>query len=111
MWLFDVFAWIVFLLLLGMGVGILAFMGAWPGRVARARNHPQAEAVAIGSWLTLFLGFVLWPAVAIWAHLRPEGALVPSAGDEVTRRLRALEERVVALEAGASASQGEGGLR
>jgi hypothetical protein len=92
-------------------VGILAFMGAWPGKVARARNHPQAEAIAIGSWLTLFLGFVLWPAVAIWAHLRPVVALVPGAGDDVTRRLHALEERVAALEGGAPAGPGEGGLR
>jgi len=46
---FDVFAWIVLLLLVATGVGVIVFLGLWPGKVARARNHPQAEAIAIGS--------------------------------------------------------------
>ncbi len=52
-------------------MGVVIFLGQWPGKNARARNHPQTEAIAIGSWLTLFLGFVLWPLVAVWAHMKP----------------------------------------
>ena len=37
--------------------------------IARRRGHPWAEAVAIGGWVTLFLGFVLWPFILIWAYV------------------------------------------
>lgn len=73
---FDFFAWVVLLILVGSAVGVIVLMGSWPGKVAHARNHPQAEAIAIGGWLTLFLGFVLWPLVVIWAYTVSEGQSV-----------------------------------
>jgi hypothetical protein len=90
---FDIFAWVVFLLMVSMVVGVVVLLGVWPGRVAHSRNHPQADAIAVGSWLTLFLGFVLWPVVAIWAYTKP-------AGDSA--QLAELEKRLAALEAGAT---------
>jgi hypothetical protein len=76
---FDIFAWIVLLILVGSVVGIIVLMGMWPGKVAHARNHPQAEAIAIGGWLTLFLGFVLWPLVVIWAYTISPGQQLPAS--------------------------------
>lgn len=82
----DLFAWIVLIVLAASTVFVIVFMAMWPGMVARRRNHPWAEAVAIGGWITLFLGFVLWPAVLIWAYVdipaRPERA---SSGAEAAR--------------------------
>ncbi len=98
---FDVFAWVVLLLLVSMGMGVIVFLGIWPGKVARARNHPQAEAIAIGSWLTLLLGFVFWPIVVIWAHMRPTEAAGGDGNDDrddLAARLSALEERITFLE-------------
>lgn len=65
----DIFAWIVLVVLVASTVFVVVFMAMWPGMVARRRNHPWAEAVAIGGWVTLFLGFVLWPVVLIWAYV------------------------------------------
>lgn len=65
----DIFAWIVLVVLVASTVFVVIFMAMWPGMVARRRNHPWAEAVAIGGWVTLFLGFVLWPVVLIWAYV------------------------------------------
>ena len=79
---FDIFAWIVLLLIVATGVGVVVLLGLWPARVAQARNHPQAEAIAIGSWLTLFLGFVLWPLIAIWAHIKPAPGDARTPGDD-----------------------------
>lgn len=97
---FDVFAWFVLLLLVSAAVGIIVLIGLWPGKVAHTRNHPWADAVAIGSWLTLFLGFVFWPVVAIWAHMAP-GDTTRSQADVTPpdTRLDALEKRVADLEA------------
>ena len=77
----DVFAWIVFLLLVGIIVGVVALLGLWPGKVAHARNHPQAEAIAIGGWLTLFAGFVFWPLIVIWAYTKPQNQPTTSGGE------------------------------
>jgi hypothetical protein len=65
----DIFAWIVFVLLIAILVAVFVALGMWPGRVARSRNHPWAEAVATGGWATLICGFVFWPLVLIWAYV------------------------------------------
>jgi uncharacterized membrane protein len=95
---FDIFAWIVLLLLIATGVGVVVLLGLWPGRVAQAHDHPQAEAIAIGSWLTLFLGFILWPLVAIWAHMKPMPANAGSSDERLGEKLAALEARLARLE-------------
>jgi membrane protein implicated in regulation of membrane protease activity len=95
---FDIFAWIVLLLLIATGVGVIVLLGLWPARVAQARNHPQAEAIAIGSWLTLFLGFVFWPLVAIWAYMKPVPGNVGTHEDSLGKKLASLEERLARLE-------------
>jgi len=65
----DIFAWIVLIVLVVSTLFVIVFMAMWPGMVARRRNHPWAEAVTVGGWVTLFLGFVLWPIVLIWAYV------------------------------------------
>ncbi len=65
----DIFAWIVLVVLVASTVFVIVFMAMWPGMVARRRGHPWAEAVSIGGWVTLFLGFLLWPIVLIWAYV------------------------------------------
>ncbi|MCV9937350.1 DUF3302 domain-containing protein [Boseaceae bacterium BT-24-1] len=65
----DLFAWLVLVVLLLSTVAIVVLVAMLPGMVARRRSHPWAEAVAIGGWVTLFLGFVLWPVVLIWAYV------------------------------------------
>ncbi len=44
-------------------------MAMLPGMIARSRNHPWAQAVAVAGWVTLFFGFVLWPVAVIWAYV------------------------------------------
>ena len=65
----DIFAWIVLLVLVATLVAIVVTLGMMPGRIARRRGHPWAEAVAVGSWATLIFGFVFWPLVLIWAYV------------------------------------------
>ena len=65
----DIFAWIVLVVVLATLVAIFVLLGMLPGMVARQRNHPWAEAVSIGGWVTLIFGFVFWPLVMIWAYV------------------------------------------
>jgi len=65
----DVFSWIVLLVVIALVVAVFVALGMMPGRIARRRRHPWAEAVAVGSWATLICGFVFWPLVLIWAYV------------------------------------------
>ena len=65
----DIFAWIVLAVLLATAVATIVALGMMPGRIARKRGHPWADAVAVGSWATLVFCFVLWPLVLIWAYV------------------------------------------
>ncbi len=64
----DYAAWFVLLLLAVIAIGLLFFIGNLPGSVARKRNHPNAEAITMGSWAALIFGVVLWPLVLMWAY-------------------------------------------
>ena len=50
-------------------IAVFLALGMMPGRIARRRGHPWAEAVTVGGWATLILGFVFWPLVLIWAYV------------------------------------------
>ena len=47
-------------------IGVVVFILGLPGRIAIARNHPEAEAVYIMGWLG-FLGAVPWIQAFMWA--------------------------------------------
>ncbi len=67
----DIFAFIVLLVLLGAAIAIWVILGMMPGKIARSRNHPQAEAINVcGWWGVLTLGILL-PLAFIWAHTNP----------------------------------------
>ena len=65
----DIFAWLVLVVLLFSTIAVVVMVAMLPGTIARRRGHPWAEAVALGGWVTLFLGFVLWPLILIWAYV------------------------------------------
>jgi len=79
-------------------------MGLWPGKVASQNNHPQAEAIKIGSWVALIMGFALWPLVLIWAYTKP----VDKNTSELNEKMMAMETRLNQLELNqAESNQGE----
>jgi uncharacterized membrane protein len=65
----DIFAWIVLLVVIATLVAVVVALGVMPGRIARKRGHPWAQAVSVGSWASLVFGFVFWPLVLIWAYV------------------------------------------
>lgn len=68
----DIFALFILAVLAIAVVVLIGVLGALPGRIARRRRHPQADAVAVGGWLGLLFFGVLWPLVMIWAYMKPE---------------------------------------
>lgn len=100
----DIFTWIVFLIMVSAIVGVIVLLGLWPGKIASARNHPQADAIAIGSWVSLVFGALLWPLVLVWAYSKPSptsGAVSAGGGFDVAElatKINALQARIDELE-------------
>ena len=80
----DIFALIVLIVLIFAALGIWAMLGMYPGKIARQRNHPQADAIAVcGWWGAITLG-ILTPIAFIWAYSNSGATLTGSpAGDFV----------------------------
>lgn len=78
---YDIAAWATLILVVVAGIVLSLFLAALPGKIARDRKHPWAEAVSVAGWLTFFLGFALWPLVVVWAYVdvpaRASGGAVP----------------------------------
>jgi hypothetical protein len=62
---------ITLLVLLTIGALVFIQIAGMPGRNARARNHPSADAIALLGWLGLFFGGVPWLVAMVWARLDP----------------------------------------
>jgi len=56
-------------LLLAGGAGVLTYIwiAGLPGRIALARNHPEAEAVKLMGWAGLLPTVLPWIQALIWA--------------------------------------------
>jgi len=88
---FDIIAFVVFGVLLVIGVVVGVTLGSLPGQLAERRKHPQAAAITVASWLGLGVGVlgllwspallwavVLWPLALVWAFVvRPFPAPQP----------------------------------
>lgn len=90
----DVFAIVVLLVSVATALGMVGLLGILPGRIAKKRGHPQAEAINVLSWVGLLLtAGLLWAVALVWAFTKPADA--PSASQDA---IRELETRVAALE-------------
>jgi hypothetical protein len=69
----DVFALIVLIVLVAAAVGTWIILGMLPGKIARQRNHPQAEAINVCGWWGVITMGVLLPLAFIWAYTNPKG--------------------------------------
>lgn len=66
----DWFALLILLVLAATIVIGVLMLGYFPGRIARQRNHPQAEAVGVCGWIGLLSGGLLLPVAYVWAFWR-----------------------------------------
>ena len=70
----DAFAFVVFAVLIFVGVIIVVSLGKLPGQLAHKWGHPQAAAINAMSWIGIATGGLLWPIAFIWAFTTSFGA-------------------------------------
>ena len=66
----DYFALFVLIVLIATVIGVLVVLGMAPGKIARDRNHPQADAITVCGWMGVLTCGVLLPLAFIWAYYR-----------------------------------------
>jgi len=69
----DYFTFGIMGVILLLVVALLFFFGDLPGKIARERGHPQADAINVCSWIGLAAGGVGWVVALVWAYTRPVG--------------------------------------
>ena len=102
----DIFAWVVLIVLIIAVVAGWIVLAMLPGKIAKQRDHPQAEAVNVAGWLGALAMGVFWPLALIWAFYKPRANRAGNlqSGEDVA----VLKQRITELEAAlAAADQGE----
>ena len=68
----DFLSWFALLLLiftvLVLAYGMIAIHDI-PYNIAKKRNHPHADAIHAGGWISLFTLHAIWPFLWIWDYL------------------------------------------
>lgn len=62
------FALIILIILLATAIAVWMIVGMLPGRIARSRNHPQADAINVCGWWGVITMGLLSPLAFIWAY-------------------------------------------
>src|SRR3954471_6736881 len=105
---------VLFLVVLVLAYGMIAIHDI-PYHMAKARNHPHADAIHAGGWISLFTLHAIWPFLWIWATAyHPVGGYsgrprelteqTGADGSDATAHIAALEKKIAELEAGARKS-------
>jgi hypothetical protein len=102
------FVVLAFLLVFGvLLLGLIVFIAILPGKIAKARLHPQAEAIAVCGWVGLPSG-ILWALALVWAYIRSPsnltssstaGVIADDALAKLANQIDMLERSIVTLEA------------
>ncbi|MFP6710412.1 MAG: DUF3302 domain-containing protein [Rhodospirillales bacterium] len=94
----DIFALVVFGVLITFVIFIVVKLGPLPGDIASKRGHPQADAINVLGWIGVVTLGLAWPIALVWAYTR---------GGE--QQVAYLAERVTAMESELAALRAHGG--
>lgn len=98
----DIFALIVIAILIAVVIWLVVLLGFTPGKIARKRNHPQAEAITALGWIGIITLGASWLVAIVWAYYIPS----EQSGSEANlkKRVETLENQLQQLQAGGSDS-------
>jgi hypothetical protein len=94
----DIFALVVLLILISLCIALVVVLGPLPGKIAKQRNHPQADAIQVMGWIGLITLGVAWLIALIWAYTKP---FQSGSGDsQLAERVSSLENQLQQLTEG-----------
>jgi len=98
----DAFTFLVMFILAAAIIFLVVRLGELPGKIARNRNHPQADAIHVCGWLGLVTLGILWPIALIWSLIKP--VTVPGMVEEtsltetLSHQVAELQNKIALLE-------------
>ena len=78
----NILALLILIFVTAFVVYLLFVLGGLPGRIAKQRNHPQADAIRIMGWLGLLTAGIVWGVALVWAYITPKPAPLASPSGE-----------------------------
>lgn len=66
----DYFALFMLFLSITAVIYLFIYIHDLPYKTAKARNHPNQEAIHYACWLSLFTLHAIWPIIYIWAVMK-----------------------------------------
>ena len=89
----DIFALIVIGILISFVIWLVVKLGPMPGRIARERGHPQADAINVLAWVGVITLGLAWPIALVWAYTKTRGM----QSEELSSRVATLETELAQL--------------
>lgn len=89
----DIFALIVMAILIAVVIAAVVKLGPLPGKIAKKRGHPQADAINVLGWIGVITLGLAWPIALVWAYTRSS----VQHADDIGERVAALETELTAL--------------
>jgi Zn-dependent protease with chaperone function len=62
---------VILVILVMLFAYLVIALGGMPGKTARERGHPQADAINMLGWLGLLFGGVGWVIAMVWSRMKP----------------------------------------
>ena len=87
----SIFALLVIIVLLVAALLLAAWLGALPGRIARSRDHPQADAINACGWIGLITLGAPWIVAMVWAFTSLRAG---TTHGELAERVERLEDEI-----------------
>ena len=91
----DLAALIVLMVLVALAIVVIVKLGPLPGKIAKQRNHPQADAIQVLGWIGLITLGPVWLIALVWAYTKPFQS--GSADFQLSERVSALENQLQQL--------------
>jgi hypothetical protein len=94
----DIFALVVLTILIALCIALVVVLGPLPGKIAKQRNHPQADAIQVMGWIGLITLGVPWLIALVWAYTKPFQSGSPDS--LLAERVSSLENQLQQLTEG-----------
>ncbi len=92
----EIIALIVMVVIVVVVIWLVVLLGSMPGKIARQRGHPQADAIQVLGWIGVITLGVGWFVALVWAYVRPNGRSEPDS--QLVERITALESQLSQLD-------------
>ena len=64
-------SFVILVVIITIAAVIYIELASMPGKTARERGHPHADAISLLGWIGLLLGVAPWLVAMLWARTQP----------------------------------------